>query len=171
VIRLEGERVVLRPFAPEELEAVWEYRSVGSVVGSASEKERVLQRLRQSGRWIDGRLDLAIEAEARVVGNIDARRTALPPGVFALGIGLFRSADRGRGWGTESVRLLTDHLFALERAARVEASTDVANAAMRRVLEKVGFAQEGILREFMPGRGGGRDDYVLYAITRRDHES
>jgi RimJ/RimL family protein N-acetyltransferase len=36
---------------------------------------------------------------------------------------------------------------------------------MRRVFEKLGFEQEGILRRFMPD-GDTRADYVLYAVTR-----
>ena len=49
----------------------------------------------------------------------------------------------------------------------MQASTSAGNAAMRRVLEKLGFVYEGTLRSFMPA-GEGRDDYVLYAVTRSD---
>jgi len=49
----------------------------------------------------------------------------------------------------------------------VQASTAADNIAMRRVLEKLGFMYEGTLRSFMPA-GEGRDDYVLYAVTRSD---
>ena len=38
---------------------------------------------------------------------------------------------------------------------------------MRRVFEKLGFAEEGILRSYMPSERG-RDDYVMYAITKAD---
>jgi RimJ/RimL family protein N-acetyltransferase len=52
----------------------------------------------------------------------------------------------------------------------VQASTAADNTAMRRVLEKLGFAYEGTLRAFMPSENG-RDDYVLYAVTRSDWEA
>jgi RimJ/RimL family protein N-acetyltransferase len=51
----------------------------------------------------------------------------------------------------------------------VQASTAPGNAAMRRVLEKLGFTEEGTLRGYMPAREG-REDYVLYALTRSDWE-
>ena len=35
---------------------------------------------------------------------------------------------------------------------------------MRTVLERLGFAEEGVLRAYMP-TGGGREDYVMYAVT------
>jgi RimJ/RimL family protein N-acetyltransferase len=49
----------------------------------------------------------------------------------------------------------------------VQASTAAGNTAMRRVLEKLGFVYEGTLRAFMPA-AEGRDDYVMYAVTRPD---
>jgi RimJ/RimL family protein N-acetyltransferase len=38
---------------------------------------------------------------------------------------------------------------------------------MRRVFEKLGFTEEGTLRSYMPSERG-RDDYVIYAITKWD---
>jgi RimJ/RimL family protein N-acetyltransferase len=38
---------------------------------------------------------------------------------------------------------------------------------MRRVLEKLGFTFEGIMRAFMPA-GDHREDFALYAITRAE---
>jgi RimJ/RimL family protein N-acetyltransferase len=32
------------------------------------------------------------------------------------------------------------------------------------VLERLGFAEEGVLRAYMPSEGG-REDYVMYAVT------
>jgi [ribosomal protein S5]-alanine N-acetyltransferase len=105
------------------------------------------------------------------VGEIDARcpANAFPPGVFEVGIELYADEDRGRGYGAAAVRQIVDRLFAREGAERVQASTAADNAAMRRVLEKLGFVYEGTLRDFMPA-GEGREDYVMYAVTRRDWE-
>ena len=100
-----------------------------------------------------------------VVGTISARATVgfTPPGVCELGIELFDEA-RGKGAGTEAVRLITEWLLENDYR-RVQATTDLRNAPMRRVLEKLGFEEEGVLRAFMP-EGDGRADYVLYATTR-----
>ena len=50
-------------------------------------------------------------------------------------------------------------------AERVEASTDVENAAERRALERAGFSFEGILRRAQ-FRGGGWRDMALYSLVR-----
>ena len=172
MISLDGDRVSLRPLRPDELETVWQARlsdDTAPWMSSPQAYERLKTRVANSGSFVDGWLDLGIEAEGRLVGEIDARQPprSMPQGVFELGISLFDTADRGRGLGTDAIRLLTRHLFREEEAARVQASTWVENHAMRRVFQKLGFTEEGILRSYMPSERG-RDDYVLYAITEAD---
>src|SRR5207237_7373124 len=108
-----------------------------------------------------------VESGRRRVGMIEARapEAAIPPGVCELGIELVPEV-RGQGLGTEAVALLTRHLLS-NGFERVQASTDVANAAMRGALERAGFRLEGTLRAFMPD-GDGRADFALYAFTARD---
>ena len=118
---------------------------------------------------MDGLLDLGIEAEGRLVGDITARNpnNAFPPGVFEFGITVYETADRGKGYGRDATELLTTHLFDEHDAGRVQATTAVDNLAMRRVLENLGFVHEGTLQAFMPGPDG-REDYALYAVTREE---
>jgi RimJ/RimL family protein N-acetyltransferase len=85
---------------------------------------------------------------------------------FNIGISLAPPA-RGRGIGTRAQRLLVEHLFAAPDVARVEASTDVANVAEQRSLEKAGFRREGVLRSAQ-GRADGRHDLVVYSFLRTD---
>jgi RimJ/RimL family protein N-acetyltransferase len=163
---------ILRPFRPEEFELVWAARvkSESPTTRATPMARHALERqLARSGTLHRGFLRLAIEVDGALVGEIDARcpANAFPPGVFEIGIELYDDEDRGRGYGTEALRQLVDRLFARERAERVQASTAAANSPMRRVLEKLGFVYEGTLRGFMPS-DGGRDDYVLYAVIRRD---
>ena len=160
---LRGERVTLRPFRDDEVDIVWRGR------GRVPDRDRLAERLKQSGRLVDGWLDFGVEAEGRLIGDVGARQPqrAFPPGVYEVGIDLFAVGDRGRGFGREAISLLTAHLFDAGLAERVQGSTDVSNAAMRRVFELLGFREEGVMRAFMPARGG-RADYVLYAVTRDD---
>jgi RimJ/RimL family protein N-acetyltransferase len=171
-LQLHGARVVLRPLRPDELETIAEAQTrLYSFVEEAPEavERRLRKRIQHSGRLVDGWLDLGIEAEGRLVGDITARnpRNAFPPGVFELGISVFEPADRGRGYGRDATELLTSHLFDEHRAGRVQATTAVDNLAMRRVLASLGFVHEGTLRAFMPGPDG-REDYAMYAVTREE---
>lgn len=172
MIVLPGERVVLRPFRLDEVDALHDaYRLPDFPFGGSKlpTRAQLRRRVEHSGTLWNGKLELGVEAEGRLVGDADARapRGAFPPGVFEIGVTLFDPAERGRGYGLEATKLVTDHLFATEGAERVQATTADWNTPMRRVLEKLGFANEGTLRAFSPAEDR-RDDYVMYALTRAD---
>jgi len=173
VISLVGKTVRLRPFESSELDAVWSIHRAGRQARGLplrGGKQRLARLFRQSGSFDEGDLlYLAIEAEDTLAGEVDARRrsTGLPPGVFELGIDLYERERRGRGFGTEALRLLIIYLFDDEAAERLEVRTSLDNAAMCRVLEKLGFVREGVLRAFMPGESG-RTDYGMFALLRGD---
>jgi ribosomal-protein-alanine N-acetyltransferase len=166
---LRGSLVTLRPLRAEEFELMRDAHARLSPFDPPDETKdhRLRERIERSGRLVDGMFDLGIEAEGRLIGDVGARcgRSVLPPGVFEFGIEIYEETDRGKGYGADAVRLLTDHLREGLGAQRVQASTAVDNVAMRKVLERLGYVEEGTLRGFMPSEGGGRDDYVLYALT------
>ena len=168
--------VVLRPFRADEVDALWARRQREIADGSLwgpSTREQVAERVANSGTWTDTPAGLlfAVEADGVLVGDIQARRSqgVLPAGVVEIGIGLYEAADRGRGIGRDAVAQLAARLFEAREAHRVQLSTDVDNAAMRRVAELLGFGFEGILRGFMPSTAGLRD-YAMYGMTENDFE-
>jgi len=168
--------VVLRPFRATEVDALWARRqreiAEGSPGGPRSRAD-VAERVANSGTWSDSAPGLlfAVESDGALVGDIQARRSKwmLPSGVVELGIDLYEGSDRGRGIGRRAVAALTGRLFDTGEAHRVQLSTDVDNAAMRRVAEVLGFSFEGILRGFMPSADGPRD-YAMYGMTETDFQ-
>lgn len=79
-------------------------------------------------------------------------------------LGYWVRADRaGRGYATEAVRALLEWGFRHLGLHRVTAFADAANAASRRVLEKAGFREEGVVRHRVPQDGGWRD-HVMYGL-------
>ena len=138
---------------------------------SDAARRKLRDRIRGSGRLTNGEILLGIATDGRLAGEIQARQPemGLPTGVFEIGIEVFDPAERGTGIGRRALELFIAHLFAEERAHRIQLSTDVGNAAMRRVAERVGFTCEGTLRGFMPTPEGPRD-YLMYAMTREDYE-
>ena len=84
-----------------------------------------------------------------------------------LGYWLFVEA-RGRGVATRAVRAMIEHAQA-NGIARVEAHVRVGNAASERVLERAGFAREGVKRRLLR-HGGARVDATLFAVVSPDAE-
>lgn len=75
---------------------------------------------------------------------------------------------RGYGLGSAGTRLVVDYLFvAHPQLHRVEATTRHDNYAMQRVLRKVGFEQEGRLRDAWLS-DGERFDTLIFGLLRSD---
>jgi RimJ/RimL family protein N-acetyltransferase len=143
--------------------------AMGYPGGAPDQREiraRLTERIAHSGEFFRGEYLYGVVADGRLVGEVQARRPehAMPAGVFELGIGLFDQADRGHGVGTKAIALMTRKVMDEDGAHRVQAGTDVDNAPMRGVLDKLGFECEGIMKGFMPSPTGPRD-YALYGIT------
>jgi RimJ/RimL family protein N-acetyltransferase len=102
------------------------------------------------------------------LGDVSWHRVTTGPSSHSwnIGIGLLASA-RGHGYGTRAQRLLAEYLFAHTQLNRVEATTEVDNAAERRSLEKAGFTFEGVLRGAC-FRDGKWRDMASYSIVRGD---
>ena len=156
--------MTLRPLRMDEFESTYVARLVEdpTVQPIVPTREGLLARFERSGVMQDGALDLAIEVEGRKIGEI---QTYLPPGreipsgVFEVGIGIDDPSLRGRGYGTEAVRLLVGWLFSAMDATRVHMPTVPTNVAMRTVLERLGFVAEGTVHELGL-------DFVFYVVTR-----
>lgn len=111
---------------------------------------------------------LLVVVDGERAGDVGWRSVSygLPPWstAFEIGISLV-PAVRGRGVGTAAQRLLAGYLFEHTTVHRVQATTDVTNAAERRALEKAGFVFEGVLRGAQ-WRGGAWHDLVTYSLLR-----
>jgi len=73
----------------------------------------------------------------------------------------------GLGITPTAVALLTDHCFGEARLHRVEANVRPENAASRRVLDKLGFREEGLRERYLHIDGAYRD-HLCYALTAEE---
>jgi RimJ/RimL family protein N-acetyltransferase len=76
-------------------------------------------------------------------------------------------SERGKGYGSEAVKIIVDYLFLSKELVRVQAITGVDNFASHRVLEKARFTKEGIIRKSAFIRGEWKDG-CLYSILREE---
>ena len=73
----------------------------------------------------------------------------------------------GAGYAAEACRAVVAHAFAAYPVERVQARVIVGNDASARVLEKVGFREEGTLRRSLLRRGNF-EDVRMYSILRTE---
>jgi ribosomal-protein-alanine N-acetyltransferase len=76
-------------------------------------------------------------------------------------------AAAGRGVIPTVLAMALDHCFLVVGLHRVEASIRPENHASRRVVEKLGFREEGLRRRYLHIDGAWRD-HLCYALTAED---
>ena len=75
---------------------------------------------------------------------------------------ILRPGAEGRGYATEAVRTALAFAFGPMGVHRIEADVDPDNAASLRVLERIGFRREGLLRDrWLTFFGAWKDSLVL----------
>jgi RimJ/RimL family protein N-acetyltransferase len=85
----------------------------------------------------------------------------------AIGYAL-ASAHWGQGFAREALSLVLDHAFNILELHRLEADVDPRNTASTRLLEKLGFVREGVLRERWQVSGEIQDS-AIYALLAPDY--
>lgn len=172
-MRIDCGRCVLRP---------WTGGDEPSLVRHANNRE-VWRHMRDSfphpytradaEAWIrsvrrqDPLTNFAIEVDGEAVGGVgltlgrDVERRSAEVGYW-LGEALW-----GRGIATSALRAVTAHGFEALDLTRIFAVPFAGNPASSRVLEKVGYVCEGLMRRSAVKEGVVLDQ-ALYAITDRD---
>lgn len=75
----------------------------------------------------------------------------------------------GRGIATRAVEMVASTIFGeWPHLERLEALVDVENKGSQRVLEKVGFVREGVLRKYVIQKGRTRD-MVMFSFISTDN--
>ena len=83
-----------------------------------------------------------------------------------LGLSL-RPACRGRGLGTDAIRVLCRYGFAIRGLHRLQIETLTDNEAVIRIAEQVGFTREGVIRG-ADWVNGAFADSVIYGLLDSD---
>lgn len=108
-----------------------------------------------------------IEAGA-IVGSIGFHRVDWRDRTTGIGYWLAEHAQ-GRGTVTLAVTALLDHAFGTWDLNRVEISAGVGNTRSRAIPERLGFVQEGVLRQ-AERVGDHYVDLAVYAMLASDWE-
>ena len=122
-------------------------------------------RAREEGRAVA--LFLVRREGSRLIGAITLDNIRRGPSQSAQ-VGYWIGPDFARqGYMTEALEATVGHAFHTLDLSRVEAACLPENAASRGLLERAGFAYEGVARSYLQIDGRWRD-HVLYANLRED---
>ncbi|MFC4737893.1 GNAT family N-acetyltransferase [Bacillus daqingensis] len=114
-------------------------------------------------------LDAVILYRGETAGIAGFNRIDTTNGVASVGYWL-AAAFQGNGIMTRTVRALTDYAFEELSMHKVEVRAAAGNQASRSVPERLGFSEEGTIREVEKLRSG-RVDHVVYGMLKREWDA
>ncbi len=166
-VTLETARLVLRPFATTDADAVYatcqdtaiQYYTPISSPFRREDAEKYVEETVPQG-WATGRdhiFGAFRKDNGALVGSFCATRKS--QGVYELGYWTAKE-QRRRGYSAEAARAVCDWCFAELDSHRVEWWAMVGNTASRALAEKLGFTLEGTLRKRTMVNGQPHDWWV-----------
>jgi [ribosomal protein S5]-alanine N-acetyltransferase len=172
---LIGRLVYLRPLQSDDAEHFAEWlndarvtrtlRARGPITIEA-EREWIARVTRDPAHMVCA---LVRRRDDRMIGSAGLHGIDTQARSAEYGIHIGIPAMWGKGYGTETTRLLLEHAFRTMNLHRVWLRTHADNHAGLRAYEKAGFGVEGVQRDAV-FRDGGYKDMVLMAILRPDWE-
>jgi [ribosomal protein S5]-alanine N-acetyltransferase len=168
IVRTNFPTCTLRPWRPHDKPALVHHANNRRVWRNLTDMFPHPYTESDADRWlamageVGTGLHLAIDVDGACVGGIGVMAgegIARYTGDFGYWLG---EAMWGRGIATAAARAMVAHLFATTAFERLQAPVFAWNAASMRVLEKVGFVREGVLRHSV-FKDGELIDSVMYA--------
>ena len=94
-----------------------------------------------------------------VIKYLEGKRTTIGYGVVPN--------ERGKGYATEAAKIIVDYLFLTKNIVVIQADTGTENSVSQKVLKKVGFQKDGVIRKHFISSGKWRDSF-LFSILREE---
>jgi RimJ/RimL family protein N-acetyltransferase len=110
------------------------------------------------------------DAPGAMVGSISWHWESEESDWRRMGLTVYDPATRGRGVGTEALRIWTDYLFATTEVVRLDYSTWSGNSRMLGVGHRLGFVEEARFRDAREVRGA-RYDSVVMGVLRAEWDA
>jgi RimJ/RimL family protein N-acetyltransferase len=174
---ISTERLLLRPFTPDDVDDVFAYQSREDVCRyipyPPRTREQVAERIAplyaRSTIGDPGQgvlLPVQLRSAGRVIGDVMLHWISREHGTGEIGY-VFNPDYAGHGYATEAARALLRLGFADLGLRRIVARTDARNTASAAVLRRVGMRQEAHLVENEWFKGGWSDE-LDFAILARE---
>lgn len=175
---IKGLRVVLRPIQDKDWPMIEEWGQSREALWGPFQRFQMdhVPLLRQAYQQTSllkresGLLLIETLEDQQVIGYVRYTLIPYPDSDLPhpeIGFGIPVTSAHGKGYAKEAVKLLLDYLFSGYPVVRISAFTDEENLPAQKVMERLGFRREGILRGAM-FRDGQWRDIAIYGILRQE---
>lgn len=172
-LRIKGEQIYLRPITDEDTEQVVSWRNQKDVVENFIYRKPL--SVKEHEQWLRNKVDVGLvhqfiicmNEDNRAIGSVYLQKFEEEHKKAESGIFIGDTSVRGRGVGTEAVKLLAEYGFRVLGMHKIVARVLAYNKASAKLHEKAGYVQEAYLREelFIEGR---YEDLLMFGIISPD---
>jgi RimJ/RimL family protein N-acetyltransferase len=168
-VRLQTQRLVVRRFRADDAAAFASYRSDPEIARyqswdtplSDEAAAALVDTFAAADPHLPGWCQYAIELRSHhtLIGDVGVN---LHDNLMQAELGFsLATAHQGNGYATEALRAVLEHLFVDRGLHRVSAECDARNLRSARLLERLGFRQEGLRRANTWIKGEWTDDLLF----------
>lgn len=177
MVTIRGELIILKALQREDCLSLWDATEID--VDHPTEMYNPGLARVNADKWFDemqekqGKSGIdpgVFEPQGRVVGNIQITGIDWQNRAGNMGLGFAKPADRGKGYGTDAMRLLLRYGFANLGLHRLAANTLAFNEAARKLLTRCGFQEEGTNRDAFY-HDGAWFDRIQYGLLEHEHRA
>ncbi|MCD5382598.1 GNAT family N-acetyltransferase [Candidatus Gracilibacteria bacterium] len=104
-----------------------------------------------------------VKPKSKIIGNISLMEIDFQNRKANFGIAIFDEKSRGKGYGTESIKLILEYAFEVLGLNKINLGFIEFNERARAVYEKIGFKYAGTLKQDFY-QGGKYYDHILMEI-------
>ena len=177
---IETERLILRPFTPDDAADVYEYLKSPAVNCFACMK---LDSLDEAKTEMEKRLDddlylaIALKESGKVIGEIFGHPEGTAPEDETMDTfspcWMLNQDYQDKGYAYEAAHAYFDYLFREKSIRRIYAYTEDYNVSSQRLCEKLGMRREGLFVEFVsfvsnPDGTPHYENTMQYAILKKE---
>ncbi|OEV04786.1 GNAT family N-acetyltransferase [Streptomyces oceani] len=163
-----GELVTLRPLEPSDAEAMWRWHQDPEVMrwmddGYAQSLAEVQRSLAERPRntYSEVLYGVRARADGQFIGLVRLRDCEPETGCAELDLYLGEKDYWGQGYATDTMRTMCRYGFDKMRLHKISLTVVTENHAAYRVYRKVGFVEEGRLRQVFRRDGEWYDEYTM----------
>ncbi len=173
---LIGEKVRLRGYKEEDIQLAYEYMNDPEVILNLSTGVPYPVTLEMEKQWFESQKEMkntynfAIEAleEGIYIGGCGINTLDLKNGVAIVGIFIGHEEYRGKGYGTDAMKVLIDFIFNQINVNKVQLNVFGFNERAIKSYKKSGFVEEGRIRQRL-FRNGKYQDQIVMGILRDEY--
>ena len=169
-MKLETARLILRPPKSEDAESYLNIHNSEFAMKYNAMTPKTLETVRKQFSEPDDSDMLIIELRetGAVVGSVCVEEDSIRWGVASKELSYFLGEQYSRkGYMKEALGAVIDYLFETENLLCVSARSFAPNTASRKLLESLGFIQNGYIPACVKGYGDIIFDDTLYSLFRK----